>query len=455
MKANLYWEIPSSVDVEGFLKKYPPPFKYKIDHFYYIVDYIARGMDIEDIDDNGGFVNLNAKTLQRGNHEYKKYLDHLLHHRFLRTDMKYIVGRKSRGYMINRYTDNTLLAFKKIPISDFVIYKKKIKENDEQKRNVEATVRQYPHMTKWFNGLIIDKEGAIQEAERIFPIKTTGVRGTAKGKASNWANRHRALMAIDKIYEKRFYYNIDENVGRFHSNLTNLKKELRNYITYKGQKLVNVDIKNSQPLFSTLLLQKEFYRPGTLYNITSIPSYNYLLSNSHHSYSSLTIMIVESLEKAESQDITKYIEMVGSGNFYEHMFDLMYPDQPFDKAKAKTMMFMIFFSRNNYMGQPGAEPKKRFKKLFPHTYEIFRLLKLCDYTALSRILQRIESDIIIQNVIPRISSERPGLPFFTIHDSVVTTVGNEDYVADIIQQEILRITGLQVKLGLEYWDHHN
>ncbi len=33
-----HWEIPSSIDLEGFLKKHKPDFKYKIDHFYYIVE---------------------------------------------------------------------------------------------------------------------------------------------------------------------------------------------------------------------------------------------------------------------------------------------------------------------------------------------------------------------------------------------------------------------------------
>ena len=28
-----FWEIPSSIDLEGFIKKYTPDFKYKIDHF--------------------------------------------------------------------------------------------------------------------------------------------------------------------------------------------------------------------------------------------------------------------------------------------------------------------------------------------------------------------------------------------------------------------------------------
>ena len=112
---------------------------------------------------------------------------------------------------------------------------------------------------------------------------------------------------------------------------------------------------------------------------------------------------------------------------------------------------MIFFSRNNYMGQKNAEPKRRFKEVFPRTYEVFRILKLCNHTALSRILQRIESNIIINGVVPRIAREKPDLPIFTIHDSIATTEGNEGYIADIIRQEVFRLTGLQAKLGMEHF----
>jgi hypothetical protein len=450
MKSILYWEIPSSVDVEGFLKKYPPSFKYKIDHFYYIVDYISRGMDIENIDDNAGFVNTNAKRLQKVIHNYKMYLEHMLKHRFIRTDMNYIPGKKSKGYLLNKYSD-ILSAIKKIPINDFVIHKHKIRELNEQKEIIKATQKQHPHLTKWFDGLQINREKALKEVKVIFPIKTTGIRGVAKRKASNWAKRYRAVQAINKIANGQFYYNIDDNVGRFHSNLTNLNKELRNFITYNGQHLVNVDIKNSQPLLSTLLLNTDFYNHNSLCNITTIPGYQYLLSNTYHSYPSLTIMVVKTLKKSDNQDINIYIEFVNSGSFYQKIFNLLYPDKTFEKDKVKTMIFMIFFSNNRYMGKTEAEPKRRFKEMFPRTYEVFKILKLCDHTALSRILQRIESNLMIQNVVPRISREKPDLPIFTIHDSVVTTVGNEEYVATVILEEIKKYTGLEAKIGFEYW----
>jgi hypothetical protein len=452
MTNDLCWEIPSTIVLEKLLKNHPPDFKYKIDHFYYIIDYLWNAMVYNDLDENAGFVNLNAATLQRANHNYKKYLEYLLNHRLLLTDMKYIVGKKSFGFLLN-IVDSADIFVKRIPIKNWTIKRRMFKEIGEQNDSFIKTQKNYPFLSKWFNDYLeIDVEGAKKEALKQYPLlPSSGIRGDIKNKAPKRNKRLKAEYLINKLANRQFYYSIDENVGRFHSNLTNLKKEFRNYITYNGQKLVNVDIKNSQPLFSTLLFNKNFYNPKGLFNIFHIPFHSIILSNNIHSFSSTTIMIVKVLEKYGNQDIEKYLEIVNSGSFYKKISKLMYPNEAFNKEKVKPIIFTVLFSSNRYMGQPKAKAKRRFKEVLPYTYEIFRLLKLCDHTALSRILQRIESIIMIQNVVPRIAQERPDLPIFTIHDSVVTTVGNEDYVARVIIEEIKRITGLDAKVGKEYW----
>lgn len=455
MKNHLYWEIPSSIDLEDFLKRHPPRFKYKKDHFYYIIDYLSRGLDAEDLDKNAGFINLNAKRLQTVNHNYKKYIDHLLEFRFIRTDKKYIVGKKSFGYRLNdrKYLKATL---KKIAIEDYVVNRKKYEEDIDQSKKLNDTRKHYPYLTKWFDQLEIDVAGASTEVERLYPEKTSGIRGTRKGKANDWEKRYKAIYAITKINNKEFFYNADANVGRFHSNLTNLKKEIRNYITYNGQKLVNIDLKNSQPLFSSLLFKKEFYLKEEQYlNVYMIPSVLPLLSSNRHSYSITIIMIVETLEKAVNQDIDTYLKLVKSGEFYKKISEMMYPKLDFDKNAIKMMTYIVYFSSNRFIGQNGAEPKRIFRKLFPNTYEVFRIIKQKNHTALAHLLQRIESIVMIENVVPRIVKERPELPIFTIHDSIVTTVGNENYIANVIKEEILRLTGLEAEMSYEYWLNKN
>lgn len=449
---NLNWEIPSSVDLESFLIKHPPAFKFKIDHFYYIIEYLSKGMELEDLDNNEGFINMSSAKLQKAVHNYKEYLNHLLKHGFILTDKKYIVDEKCTGYLINKYSFHKAYI-KLIPIQTSVIKKNRAKNNIAFNTKLKATVKKYSFLTKWFNPkLQIDVEKALNKVEELFPEQTGPIRGKTKGKPSIWTQRFKAIYSINKFSKQEFYFSVDENVGRFHSNLTNIKRELRNYITYDGHKLVNIDIKNSQPLFSTLLFNKDFYNEKSQHiNISNIPSSIPFLSNTNTSFSSFTIMLVKTLENTDYQDFQDYIDMVNSGEFYKLMSEQIYKKNVFDKKAMKEMIFIVFFSRNRFIGQVKAKPKRDFRDTFPEVYNFFNLIKKIDHRALAHILQRIESEIIIQNVSKRISIEKPELPIFTIHDSVATTLGNEEYVSAIIKEEVLKLTGLNAKLGIEHW----
>ncbi len=453
MLNDIYWEIPDCIDLEGFLQKHPPKFKYKIDHFYSIIDYICKGMENEDLDDNKGFVNVNAQKLQKANHNYKKYIDHLRVNGLISTDMKYIVGKKSFGFMIEGYKSHRSHP-KQIPIKDLVVKKNKALEYKEQIKELQLTRKEYPHLTKWFNKkLQIDVESAKKKVEELFPEQTGGIRGVMKGKASGWSKRYRAIQAIQKLNRQDFYYTLDDNVGRFHSNLTNIKRELRHYITYNGEKLVNVDIKNSQPLFSTLLLNKDFWSVNQSVHL-SIHHFPSLLTNLSKTNLDqyYNIMLVKALKKADNQLLSTYVEYVNSGEFYKKISQKLYPSRAFDKQAIKDMFYKLFFSKNRVIQGYKSKPKRDFRAHFPKVYEIFSIVKRKDYRTLAQLLQRIESTVMIQNAVVRIAEERPDLPIFTIHDSIATTVGNEDYVSTVIQEEALRLTGLKVQLGKEYWD---
>lgn len=448
----LYWKIPSSVDLEGYLKKYPPKFKFKIDHFYHIIEYLCTGMEMEDLDSNAGFVNTSATKLQKVVHNYKQYLDHLLEYGLIRTDMEYIVGEKCKGYLINKHSFHKSTV-KEIKIADSVIRRNRSRDVKEFNRKKRVTNRKFPHLTKWFNkSLNINVEDAIKKVEELFPEQTGPIRGTLKGKANVKLKRYKAIYSIHKFANQDFYYVVDDNVGRFHSNLTNIKSELRNFITYDGQKLVNIDIKNSQPLFSTLLFNEDFYNEKSQFiNIFNIPTSFPLLSNYKQSYSYTIIMLVKALERTDNQKVKEYFDMVNSGEFYKKISEIIYPSDTFNKKSIKEMIFTVFFSKNRFFGQPKARIKRDFRDNFPEVYNMFKMIKVKNHRALAHILQRIESIIIIKNVVIRISKEKPDLPIFTIHDSVATTIGNEDYVTSIIQEEVLKLTGLVVKLGREYW----
>ena len=65
------------------------------------------------------------------------------------------------------------------------------------------------------------------------------------------------LRPLILLHEGIFNPKIDTTAGRLHSTLTQLKSDLRQFITYDGHPLVSIDIVNSQPYLSTVLLSYE------------------------------------------------------------------------------------------------------------------------------------------------------------------------------------------------------
>jgi len=451
---HLYWKIPSSIDLESLLKKYPPQFKtkYKIDYFYYFIELLCEMMEYNDLDGNRGYVNLNAKLMQAIVHNYKEYLDYLLKHRILKTDKKYIVGVKSMGYIIDKLDYDSDIV--EIEIKDFVIRRNRSKKNKALEQEMKATCSHYSYLTKWFNEkLQIDAEGANEKIEELFPKPTGAIRGTRRGKASKTTKKYSAKLAVKKIEGGDFYYKVDENVGLFHSNLTNIKKELRHYNTYDGETLVNVDIKNSQPLLSSILFDPTFYsnkKKGRCVNLYDFPSsFEYLVNNNKYNYTHTIIMLVKTLKKLDIKEVKLYLRMAKSGNFYQELSKAMYPKQSFDKGRMKELTYKVFFSSNKSIQGMNNWTKKEFKWRFKGIYEMFAAIKRKNHRALSHILQRIESEIMIQNACKRISIEQPDLPIFSIHDSIITTDGNQGYVEMVIKEEAYMLTGLNVSLGIE------
>ncbi len=43
------------------------------------------------------------------------------------------------------------------------------------------------------------------------------------------------------------------------------------------------------------------------------------------------------------------------------------------------------------------------------------------------------------------------MPIFTVHDSIATTIGNEDYVEGVMKEEIKLLTGLEASINRELW----
>ena len=87
--------------------------------------------------------------------------------------------------------------------------------------------------------------------------------------------------------------------------------------------------------------------------------------------------------------------------------------------------------------------------IFPSVFSLFKVIKEIDYKLLPIILQRIESYVMLEIVCKQISIEYPELYFTTLHDSIITTEGNEHIIEEILIREIKHLTGYEPKLGIK------
>jgi hypothetical protein len=416
-----------------------------------------------------GFVPLHSKVLEGKVPDYRRHLDYLMMAGIIETDGQYVRGVVSTGY---RFTAPYRgVNYKKVEVRDFVLCQK-IKVDDVFS-NRNAVQRQYPYLLQWFKSgkLQIDKRAAFrwlqeqegQEMEALAGKRLPQARfsGERAAIAEKYANQR---LLVTRIAEHDYYYIVDNTGKRLHTNLTNLSKELRNFITYDGEQLVSVDIRNSQPYMSLALFDRRFWEPNPKADYPTLWRLNkemYKGKDREDRHLHYIIMFVDSSTTLIRRDFQTemFFRKVIQGEIYEHLQEVFEragyhlgntPDEK--RSKVKKIALTSFFDddRKVYNREPGSYVQI-FRRHFPFIARVFEYVKEDDYRALAVLLQRIESFLLLDKICHRISQERPDMPLFTIHDNIVTTAGNEGYVQSVMREELARIMGAAPQLTVEYW----
>lgn len=432
--------IPENLKLDELISNKPPDFRpFKRDSLCYILHLINTLPLSNKKLLSKKFIPINATLLKEVINNYKDYLIYLEKDlNIIESDNQYIVGEKSKGF---RFSKEYRTKVKEIPIVDFTLWKNL---NLRKKRN-ELTVSNLGYLTKWFNaGLEIDFDKANKFLNEEYNLKMDNKSLwdiDNMGKYISPLNQYNhSFICAEKIHRKDFNIKMDDNVMRLHSNLTNMRTVLRNALTYKGEKLYSIDLRNSQPYLTVGILNN---------NIIKILKYNY---NSYY------IMLGELLGAIENKGFDKYIDLVVQGKLYDFLEDKFSNElgiQFESRRKVKQVIFQVLFTDNRFIGQKDAIPKKLFKKLFPEVYEVFSRIKRKDSSLLPRLLQYIESRLFINIIAKRISKELPDAPIFTIHDSIVTIEQFVESVEIIMSEELENAIGYKPTLEIEKWDSMN
>jgi len=219
------------------------------------------------------------------------------------------------------------------------------------------------------------------------------------------------ISSATRIENKDWTVKVDDTSYRLHTNVTNMKSDLRQFLRINDTPLVNIDIKNSQPFCSILLLTDpskaiEFATDTELKDI------------------------LQTERIGRNADVSKYIDLVVSGGFYEHIMCELNKEGinlTRDEAKKETLRWLF---------RPNTEPicnlsrqiRNKFISEFPTVHRYFSLLrgnnaisdKFKNYCRFAILLQRIESYMVLELIVKRILKEYPKTALLTIHDSIMT-----------------------------------
>lgn len=430
--------LPNNLDLDKLLAEHPPEFSYHKDYFVYILNLLTEvPAKNETLLSKYGYVPLNANLLKKRVHNYKLYLNYLMYHRVLECTKGYVPGKKSKGFRyVERYSTQVVPSNITKPT-----LLKSIQTRGEFDQHMKI---RYDYLYKWFtSGLKIDYVGALDKLKELYMSE----RQKNPRKANSKLNSR--LYSVVKLDAGDSYFRIDDTSGRAHTNLTMLKKELRKFVTYNDAKLSNADIKCSQPTLSTVLLNSDFYKKGKCKHATIRRVYPALAkelpTEDLAQYVHTNQMAFQAYRDVVDSDLYEFLKPYYQADARLHRLDLE------NRKVLKELTYSIFFSSNRFIGQEEAASKRVFKKLFPEVYHVFSIIKKSRKENLPILLQKIETELVLNRAAKIFSKRYPNCPLFTIHDSIAVESSHYEYIKEILQEFGRTYCLLDLKIERENW----
>jgi hypothetical protein len=284
--------------------------------------------------------------------------------------------------------------------------------------------RKYPELNQMTKLVAIDRAAALTTIEATYHA--------AEDKQAAEARRTYSLAEVEKISRGEIYHTVNPTNFRYDSNFTRLPSELVPLLTIEDNPLHEVDTVNSQMFYSVCL-----FDPSPVVTKVMRDYLGHLL----------TIQI-KRLQLSQYHDVQRYALSAISGQFYEDLMQLFSMNS---RDEVKDLCFTVLFGRNDAIKY--SKDLRRFRDAYPNVYRMFTEIKKDGHNRLSILLQRIESDVMLNYVAPAIMQRLPEVKFITKHDSVLPSrllvSGETAGVASIMAEVIEEVTGLRPKLKIK------
>lgn len=225
-----------------------------------------------------------------------------------------------------------------------------------------------------------------------------------------------------------------DRFGRIHTNVTQLKKEVRSSCLYcDGKETAGVDIRSSQGAFLGAILRGAVDRQAML-SVTESAGMN-----------SLRRQLSVADRGRYLAECDRYDGLLMEGRLYEFFADELSADFDLDRTvgrdEAKREFFKFVFGPvhvDETVDAARAATRRVWAEHFPLLLAAIERMKAGNYAALAREMQRVESDFIFNRVVPRIRDEI-GCPFCTVHDSIIVAAEHVREVDRILGEELAEV----------------
>lgn len=252
-------------------------------------------------------------------------------------------------------------------------------------------------------------------------------------------------VAAQHIWHGELWFTVDD-YGRIHTDLTNLPKTLRQHLALESERLANVDISESQPLFVALALAEA--RNGRRGRKAESTKAGKEEANQGPPYHMMDKTMMDSRpylgggfdRERLPPDLRSYFELCERRGLYQAVADLLGKT----REEAKKAVMVVFFDKPWHRTKVHAV----LHGLFPTVTAEIGKMKRPDYRRLAHFAQRVESAFLFGRVVPRLMQLRADLFVSTIHDSVLTTAGDAEFVRQVMRDEFAEL-GLSPQVKVE------
>lgn len=375
-----------------------------------------------------GYINLKSELLRKyiGDKFSKKIIIQLKKSGIIDVIDNYEVGKNSKSYRLSKKYSTS--GIEKVDFDSKKAKKYIEKHENEMQRRLNQSDKNaiFHELLDNVKQIEIDFFEANKNSNELFE----------KGEFESLHAKGCHDYYIESIANGDVFFSESNITGRVYHSICNCNRAIRKFLNYKGQKLFQVDLANSQPVLFCPMIQ----------DFVKINWGKYCIKIDRERVNKgrriINIYNTPYVESFYPSDVLKYIELTKEGKFYEFLMnEFKIPIE--EREEFKIIFFkQIFYSK--IVAQKKYKNSILFQKLFPTVYDAILWYKRNNHADLSIKLQKAESDIVINGVCKRLISEYPegGKPFFIpIHDALISIKMDLEKIYIVMEQEMAKALG--------------